>query len=112
MPQIMPVHREEGVFPAVYPCSGFMNAAGIMQDFETFLSNAGLMHFVDGEPSQYAKLAMSMVQDFRFDGPSPNPMVHYRIYNKPISLPFRIFCATIKMEQWGTCEKIRGISGH
>ena len=108
VPQIMLVHREEGVFPAVYPCPGFMNAAGVMQDFETLLSNAGLTHFAEDEPSQYAKLAMSVVQDFCFDGPSPNPMVHYRIYNKPISLPFGIFCEVIRVEQWGTCEKIKG----
>jgi hypothetical protein len=40
-----------------------MNAAGILQDFQTLISNAGLEHFIDGEPHQYAKLKMSVVQD-------------------------------------------------
>ena len=59
--EAMTVHREEGVFPSPYPCPEFMNAAGILQDFQTFISNAGLEHFIDGEPSQYAKLTMSLV---------------------------------------------------
>jgi hypothetical protein len=59
--EVMRVHREEGVFPSIYPCSEFMRAAGIMQDFQTLISNAGLEHFVDGEPYQYVKLTMSVV---------------------------------------------------
>jgi hypothetical protein len=27
--EVMKVHREEGVFPSIYPCSEFMSAAGI-----------------------------------------------------------------------------------
>jgi hypothetical protein len=38
-----------------------MRAVGILQDFQTLISNAGLEHFVDDEPYQYAKLAMSVV---------------------------------------------------
>jgi hypothetical protein len=38
-----------------------MRAAGILQDFQTLISNAGLEHFVDGEPYQYVKLTMSVV---------------------------------------------------
>jgi hypothetical protein len=79
--EVMRVHREEGVFPSIYPCSEFMKAAGILQDFQTLISNAGLKLFVDGEPYQYVKLTMSVVQDFRFCWSLPNPMVHYKIYN-------------------------------
>ena len=61
VPDIMRVHREEGVFTSVYPCPGFMSAAGILQDFQTLISRARLTHFVDGEPSQYAKLTTSVV---------------------------------------------------
>ena len=93
----MDVHREEGVFPSVYPCSEFMNAAGIMQDFHTLITNAGLAHFLDDEPRQYAKLTMSIVQDFCFDWSSPNPVVRYKIYNIPAILPFGDFCAAIKV---------------
>jgi hypothetical protein len=75
--EVMKVHREEGVFPSIYPCSEFMSAAGILQDFQTLISNAGLENFIDGEPHQYAKLTMSVVQDFRFSWSSPNPIVHY-----------------------------------
>jgi hypothetical protein len=56
--EVMRVHHEEGVFPSIYPFSEFMNAAGILQDFQTLISNAGLEHFIDGEPHQYAKLTM------------------------------------------------------
>jgi hypothetical protein len=30
--EVIRVHRE-GVFPSIYPCSEFMGAAGILQDF-------------------------------------------------------------------------------
>jgi hypothetical protein len=84
-----------------------MRAARILQDFETLKSNAGLEHFFDGEPYQYVKLTMSMVQDFRFSWSLPNPMVHYKIYNKTVNLPFDDFCAAIKVLQWGSREKIK-----
>jgi hypothetical protein len=84
-----------------------MSAAGILQDFQTLISNAELEHFVDGEPYQYAKLTMSMVQDFRFSWSLPNPMVHYKIYNKSGDLPFDVFCAAIKVPQWGSPRKIK-----
>jgi hypothetical protein len=105
--EVMRVHHEEGVFPSIYPCSEFMRAARILQDFETLISNAGLEHFFDGEPYQYVKLTMSMVQDFRFSWSFPNPMVHYKIYNKTVNLPFDDFCAAIKVLQWGSREKIK-----
>ena len=46
--EVMMVHREEGVFPSLYPCSEFMRAARILHDFQTLISNAGLERFVDG----------------------------------------------------------------
>ena len=48
--EVVRVYCEEGVFPSIYPCPEFMNAAGILQDFQTLISNAGLENFVDGEP--------------------------------------------------------------
>jgi hypothetical protein len=84
-----------------------MSAAGILQDFQTLISNAGLEHFVDGEPHQYAKLTMSVVQDFRFSLSSSNPMVHYKIYNKSVDLLFDVFYAAIRVPQWGSCKKMK-----
>ena len=43
--EVMTVHCEGGVFPSPYPCPEFMNAAGISQDFQTLVSNAGLEYF-------------------------------------------------------------------
>jgi hypothetical protein len=71
--EVMKVHREEGVFFSIYPCSEFMSDAGILQDFQTLISNVGLEHFV-------------------FSWSLPNPMVHYQIYNKTVDLPFDFFC--------------------
>ena len=73
-----------------------MNAAGILQDFQTLITNAGLAHFIDGEPGQYAKLTMSVVQDFRFDWSSLNPVVLYKIYNIPASFPLVIFVQQLR----------------
>jgi hypothetical protein len=105
--EVMRVHREERVFPSIYPCSEFMNAAGILQDFQSLVSNAGLEHFIDGEPPQYAKLTMSMVQDFRFSWSTSNPMVHYKIYNKSVDFPFDVFYAAIRVPQWESRKKMK-----
>ena len=55
------VHREEGVYPAVYTCSQFMEFAGITQDFHSLMSNAGLERFLEDQPFQYAIFSMSVV---------------------------------------------------
>ncbi|KAK1627296.1 hypothetical protein QYE76_001611 [Lolium multiflorum] len=68
----------------------------------------GLEGFTVGEPYQYAKLTVSVVQDFEFHRSQTNPMVRYKIYNKTINLPFSDFCAAIRVPQWGSCEKVRG----
>ena len=103
----MKVHREEVFFPSIYPCHEFMRTAGILQDFQTMVTNVGLERFVEGEPFQYVKLTMAFVQDFWFTWSTSNPMVHYKIYNIPIDLPFADFCAAIRVPQWGYCEKIK-----
>jgi hypothetical protein len=66
-----------------------------------------LQHFVDGEPHQYAKLTKSVVWDFIFSWSLPNPMVHYKIYNKTVDLPFDVFYAAIRVPQWGSRRKIK-----
>jgi hypothetical protein len=103
--EVMKVHHEEKVFPSHYPCLEFMNAAGILQDFQTLLSNAGLEYFVEGEPPQYVKLTISVVQDFRFSWSTSNPMVHYKIYNKSVDLPLDVFCTAIRVPQWGRSRR-------
>ena len=108
----MGVNREDSVFPSIYPCYNFMTAAGILQDFNTLISNAGLEHFVADEPDQYAKLTMSVVQNFRFSWTLPIPMVHYNIYNKAVDFPLHDFCAAIKVPYWGSDERIRGQPKH
>ena len=57
---VMEVNHEDYVHSAVYPCQNFMTAAGILQDFNTLISNAGLENFTGGEPAQFAKLTMSV----------------------------------------------------
>jgi hypothetical protein len=34
-------------------------------------------------------------------------MVHYKIYNKSVDLPFDVFCAAIRVPQWGSRERIK-----
>ena len=76
--EVMRVHREEGVYPSYYPCTDFMRSAGILQDVQNLISNAGLEGFTVGEPHQYAKLTVSVVQDFEFHRSRTDPMVRYK----------------------------------
>src|SRR3954451_13511982 len=103
--EVMKVRCEESVFPSIYPCNEFMRDPGILEDFQTLLSNAGLENFVDDEQYQYAKLTMSVVQDFTCSFDSHNPMVHYKIYNVAVSLPVGIFCTAIRVPQGGSYAK-------
>ena len=96
VPEVMRVHREEGVFHSIYTCSQFMRNAGILQDFCTLVSNAGLEDFIGGEPYQYDKLTMSVVQDFGFSWALSNPMVHYKIYNIDVNLHLMIFVQILR----------------
>jgi hypothetical protein len=50
---------------------------------------------------------MSVVQDFSFSWSTSNPMVHYKIYNKSVGLPFDVFYAAIRVPQWGSREKMK-----
>src|SRR4051812_31130341 len=34
-------------------------------------------------------------------------MVHYKIYNIAVDLPFADFCAAIRVPHWGSCQKIK-----
>jgi hypothetical protein len=69
--EVMRVHREERVFPSIYSYSEFMRAAGILQDFQTLISNAGL------ETLPICKTNYVYGAYFRFSWSLPNPMVHY-----------------------------------
>jgi hypothetical protein len=104
--QVMRVCREESVFPSLYPCPQFMSIAGISADFQLLLERAGLENFACDEPFQFLKLT-SVVQDFECNFNSSNPMVHYKIYNKSVSLPLSVFCAAIKVPCWGSYEKLK-----
>src|SRR4051794_30071317 len=106
--EVMKVHREESVFPSLYPCNEFMRDAGIFEVFRTLLSNSGSEYFVSDEPYQFVKLTMSVVQDFRCIFDSPNPMVHYKIYNKAVNLPLDVFCTAIRVPHWVSCRAIPG----
>ena len=71
--EIMLIHREAGVHASQYPCPQFMKAAGIWEDYQTLISNAGLDNFLTDEPAQFAKLTMGVVQDFKCNLSSSNP---------------------------------------
>ncbi|KAK1694041.1 hypothetical protein QYE76_010738 [Lolium multiflorum] len=47
------------------------------------------------------------IEDFECNFNSSNPMVHYKIYNKSVSLPLSVFCAAIKVPCWGSYEKLK-----
>ena len=104
----MEVNREDSVHSAVYPCQNFMAAVGILQDFNTLISNAGLKNFTSGEPAQFAKLTKSVVQDFKFNHLSNNPTVSYNIYNVPIEISLHEFCTAIKVPYWDSYATING----
>ena len=106
-PPVMEVEREEPVYPSVFPCKDFLRAAGILEDFNELISNAGLEHFVANELPQYAKLTMSFVQSFKFHNSRDNPTVSFNIYHKAVDMRLSEFCREIKVPSWGTSGRIK-----
>ena len=47
-----------------WSCETFMNGAGIKQEFDQFVENAGLTAFLADKCSQYYYLTNTFVQDF------------------------------------------------
>ena len=89
-------------------CDSSCSCSENVQDFNTLISNAGLENFTSGEPAQFAKLTMSVVQDFRFNHLSNNPTVSFKIYNVPMEISLHEFCTAIKVSYWGSYARING----
>src|SRR4051795_3582858 len=87
----MKIHRETGVYTSPYPCPQFMQAVGIWEDYQVLLSNGGLDNFLTDEPAQFAKLTMGVVQDFKCNLSSTNPMVQYKSIIILSTCPLLIF---------------------
>src|ERR1043165_5286179 len=100
---IVPVEMLD-VLPAKameFPCDDFMENAGIQEEFYALCSNAGLTRLVTSCVPQYETLTAIFVKSFRFY--PDNDTVVFRLYEKLLTMPMRIFCEALGLP--GEVEK-------
>src|SRR4051812_18354713 len=61
------LYESDTVHAMTYPCSDFLTAAGIKDEFDNLCPAIGLMHLVTHQVPQYSKLTYYFVSWFRFN---------------------------------------------
>ena len=74
-----------------WPCETFMNGAGIKQEFEQLVENAGLMAFLADKCPQYHLLTNTFVQNFNYITNRTGHRVAFRLYDRAISMSLEEF---------------------
>ena len=88
-----------------WSCETFMNGAGIKQEFNQFVENAGLTAFLVDKCSQYYQLTDTFVQDFCYISSHTAPRVVFHLYDKSYSLSLEEFCYICKIPFWGSFDE-------
>ena len=96
--------RDDGVpNSSSFPCTDFLRAAGILEDFLFLVNRVGLTTYMEDECDQHVMLTKTFVESF-----SLRPTVSFKIYDRPITMTLVDFCATIGIAPLGTTRRIQG----
>ncbi|KAK1602604.1 hypothetical protein QYE76_071918, partial [Lolium multiflorum] len=101
------VEEDNGVPNASsFPCYDFLRNAGLLDDFLFLINNVGLSTYMEDERSQYYMLTKIFVESFQFNNTHFQPSVTFRIYDRPITMNLKDFCAALNIAPVGTAKKI------
>ncbi|KAK1651946.1 hypothetical protein QYE76_069751 [Lolium multiflorum] len=89
-----------------FPCYNFLSNAGLLDDFLTLVSKAGLTTYMEDERKQYYMLTKIFVESFKFNNKHFHPTVAFRIYGNPITMKLKDFCTALDIAPVGTAKKI------
>ena len=101
--------RDDGIpNSSSFPCTDFLHAVGILEDFLFLVQRVGLTTYMEDESDQYVMLTKTFLESFKFSNSSFRPSIAFKIYNRPVTMTLVDFCATIGIAPSGTVKKIQG----
>ncbi|KAK1626647.1 hypothetical protein QYE76_000962 [Lolium multiflorum] len=78
----------------------------LLDEFLFLVNNVGLTTYMEDERSQYYMLTKIFVDSFKFNNSHFTPTVTFRIYDNPITMKLKDFCAALDIAPVGTAKKI------
>ncbi|KAE8787567.1 hypothetical protein D1007_38384 [Hordeum vulgare] len=88
-----------------YPCSDFLAATGIKDEFDNLCAAAGLTHLVTRRVPQYPKLTYYFVNWFRYN--DRTSMIDFRLYEDVFTMSLAEFCDVIGVRNVGKTTKMK-----
>jgi hypothetical protein len=89
--------REASVLPCEWPSDSFMTRAGIKEEFDMYVHNAGLTSFVSDKCSQYYNLTDSFVRKFKYVPHRTSHDVIFSLYENSFRMDLEEFSEVCKI---------------
>jgi hypothetical protein len=93
--------------PSTFPCTNFLSATGILEDFLLLVDRVGLTTYMLDESNQYAMLTKIFVESFKFTNSAFKPSTTFKIYDKSITMSLERFCCILGITMFATAKKIQ-----
>ena len=84
----------------------FLQAAGILEEFNNLITNAHLTNIVLVERPQYLKLTNIFVQSFNIVNDKYHPSVEFMLYEQPWRMALSDFCSALGVPNTGLTSKM------
>ena len=99
--------RDDGVpNSSSFPCTDFLRAVGILEDFLFLVDRVGLTTYMEDEHDQHVMLTKTFVEGFSFHNLHFRPTASFKIYDRPFTMTLVDFCAAIGIAPSGTVNGI------
>jgi hypothetical protein len=93
--------------PSTFPCTNFLNDAGIFDDFLLLVERVGLTTYMLDESNQYAMLTKIFAESFKFTNSPFKPSIAFKIYDKSITMSLEKFCCILGIPMFGIAKRIQ-----
>ncbi|KAK1602819.1 hypothetical protein QYE76_017807 [Lolium multiflorum] len=90
-----------------FPCIDFLRNAGLLDDFLFLINSVGLSTYMEDESDQFYRLTKIFVESFNISNSPFTPSVKFKIYDMPITMKLKDFCAALDIAPIGTAKKIK-----
>ena len=101
--------RDDGVpNSSSFPCTDFLCAAGILEDFLSLVGRVGLTTYMEDERDQHVMLTKTFVDSFLLDNSHYRPSVSFKIYDRHFTMNLKDLCDAIGIAPSGTAKRIQG----
>ena len=94
-----------------FPCTDFLHAAGILEDFLFLVGRVDLTTYMEDERDQHVMLTKTFVESFSLNNSHFRPSVSFKIYDRPFTMTLKDFCAAIGIAPSGNVGEFNGAQG-